>query len=366
MKTTEPIDSPTPTRLRTGRVVTGASGRPRSVSSYMTAWDDGAEQPGSAESRAGTRPRPRTPVTVDTDQTPTNRERPSPPPPLPIRVLGQTISRIVAHAPALWPVLRGPTRRFWERSAGTWEERIDPDRPDHLAPLAAACDRLPAAPERVLELGTGTGAGARMLAERFPEAQVDAIDLSPSMVEAARERSAGVGDRARFAVGDAATLPFDEQTFDLVVQLNMPVFPGQIARVLRPGGHVIVASSLGAATPYYTPERLLRRRFAKLGFVDDAIAQTVPGTFFLARRADGSPADDALRRFYDKSAGRYDRQISFFERVLFAGGREWVCSQAEGDVLELAVGTGRNLRHYAPTVRVTGIEYSPGMLELAR
>ena len=172
-----------------------------------------------------------------------------------------------------------------------------------------------------------------MLAERFPEAQVDAIDLSPSMVEAARERSAGVGDRARFAIGDAATLPFDEQTFDLVVQLNMPVFPGQIARVLRPGGHVIVASSLGAATPYYTPERLLRRRFAKLGFVDDAIAQTGPGTFFLARRADGSPADDALRRFYDKSAGRYDRQISFFERVLFAGGREWVCSQG---MLELA------------------------------
>jgi hypothetical protein len=38
------------------------------------------------------------------------------------------------------------------------------------------------------------------------------------------------------------------------------------------------------------------------------------------------------------------RQVDgFFERVLFQGGREWVCSQAEGEVLEIAIGTGRNL-----------------------
>ena len=86
----------------------------------------------------------------------------------------------------------------------------------------------------------------------------------------------------------------------------------------------------------------------------------------MARRSTRAPADDALRRYYDKTAGRYDRQISFFERVLFGGGREWVCSQADGEVLELAVGTGRNLRHYPPGVRLTGIEFSPGMLELAR
>jgi hypothetical protein len=53
-----------------------------------------------------------------------------------------------------------------------------------------------------------------------------------------------------------------------------------------------------------------------------------------------------VRRIQDKEAPRYDRQISFFERVLFGGGREWVCSQAEGEVLELAAGTLRNLPHY--------------------
>jgi ubiquinone/menaquinone biosynthesis C-methylase UbiE len=80
-----------------------------------------------------------------------------------------------------------------------------------------------------------------------------------------------------------------------------------------------------------------------------------------------SEADtDLVREHYDKSAPRYNRQIAFFERILFGDGRHWVCSQSEGDVLEIAVGTGRNLRYYPDGVRLTGIELSPQMLELAR
>jgi ubiquinone/menaquinone biosynthesis C-methylase UbiE len=77
-------------------------------------------------------------------------------------------------------------------------------------------------------------------------------------------------------------------------------------------------------------------------------------------------ATEQVRRFYDKSAARYDRQIKLFERVLFGDGRRWVCSQATGDVLEVAVGTGRNLVHYPSGIRLTGIELSPEMLALAR
>ena len=82
----------------------------------------------------------------------------------------------------------------------------------------------------------------------------------------------------------------------------------------------------------------------------------------------GTPGGDtdAVRRYYDDSAPRYDRQIGFFERILFGGGREWVCAQAGGDVLEIAAGTGRNLGHYPPGVRLTAIELSPAMVELAR
>jgi ubiquinone/menaquinone biosynthesis C-methylase UbiE len=75
---------------------------------------------------------------------------------------------------------------------------------------------------------------------------------------------------------------------------------------------------------------------------------------------------DRLRGKWDKYAPRYDRDIGFFERIQFGGGREWVCSQAHGDVLEVAVGTGRNLRFYPESVRLTGIDFSPAMLDIAR
>jgi ubiquinone/menaquinone biosynthesis C-methylase UbiE len=73
-----------------------------------------------------------------------------------------------------------------------------------------------------------------------------------------------------------------------------------------------------------------------------------------------------VRDIFRKQAPKYDRSMGRWERVLFAGNREWVCSRATGDVLELAVGTGRNLAYYPAGVRLTGIELSPEMTELAR
>jgi ubiquinone/menaquinone biosynthesis C-methylase UbiE len=75
---------------------------------------------------------------------------------------------------------------------------------------------------------------------------------------------------------------------------------------------------------------------------------------------------ERVRRIQDKEAPHYDRHMGFFDRTLFAGGREWACAQANGEVLEVAVGTGRNLSYYSAGVRLTGIELSPQMLEIAR
>ena len=58
------------------------------------------------------------------------------------------------------------------------------------------------------------------------------------------------------------------------------------------------------------------------------------------------PSRERLRRYWDKQANSYDRGMAFFERAMLADAREWACSQASGEVLEVAIGTGRNLPFY--------------------
>lgn len=79
-----------------------------------------------------------------------------------------------------------------------------------------------------------------------------------------------------------------------------------------------------------------------------------------------SKETERIRRLYEKEAPKYDRAMGRWDRILFAGTREWVCAQASGDVLEIAIGTARNLPFYPPDVRLTGVELSPAMLEVAR
>jgi ubiquinone/menaquinone biosynthesis C-methylase UbiE len=87
----------------------------------------------------------------------------------------------------------------------------------------------------------------------------------------------------------------------------------------------------------------------------------------------GSSADDrdAVRRrrwarYWDRHAGGYDRQMVFMDRILFGDTRQWICAQAQGRVLEVAIGTGLNLTHYPGDVELTGIELSAAMLDIAR
>jgi ubiquinone/menaquinone biosynthesis C-methylase UbiE len=204
-------------------------------------------------------------------------------PPARIRVAGQALTRLVARSPLAWRLLRTPTRAFFDRAAPGWDQCIAPEG-QHLAALEAAVDRLEQPTERILDLGTGSGVAALMLARRFPEAKVIGVDVSEAMIEVAREKlDEELADRVEFAVADAADLPYEPDSFDLVAQVSVPVFFDEIARVLAPGGHAVVVSSLGAATPFHTPPRTLNRGFSKRGMepVDEGAAGV--GTYFTAR-----------------------------------------------------------------------------------
>jgi ubiquinone/menaquinone biosynthesis C-methylase UbiE len=172
----------------------------------------------------------------------------------------------------------------FDRLAPVWDSRRGPEA---LAPLGAALERLERAPGRALDLGTGTGKGARFVAHRFPEADVTGVDLSPAMVaEARRLLPRQLADRVRFEVADASALPYGDAAFDLVILLNMiPFFP-ELARVTAPGGTLVVASFAGSATPIYTPWETLRRELARVGFGSFEELTLGEGDAFLARRED--------------------------------------------------------------------------------
>lgn len=192
-------------------------------------------------------------------------------------------TRAVVARPELWRFFRGPLRAQFDALAPEWEEILGNEAP---APLVAALDRLDDAPERVLDLGTGTGKAARLVAERFPQADVLGIDLSPAMVDEARRLlPPALAGRIRFEIADATALPFGDGEFELVVLLNMIPFFDELARVTAPAGTVIVAHVSGPSTPIWTPPETLRDRLALLGFAGFEELVAGSGTANLARKA---------------------------------------------------------------------------------
>jgi malonyl-CoA O-methyltransferase len=109
------------------------------------------------------------------------------------------------------------------------------------------------APQRILDLGCGTGEGAAALRRQFRRAETLALDLAPGMLTQARRRSR-LWRRFARVCADAAALPLASGRFDLVFSSLMlqwceepqAVF-AEIARVLRPGG-LLLFSTLGPQT----------------------------------------------------------------------------------------------------------------------
>jgi SAM-dependent methyltransferase len=197
--------------------------------------------------------------------------------------LGRRFARLATNAvvrrPGLWRFFRGPLRRQFDRIAPNWDEII---QPDHLAAFERALEQVEPSPRRALDLGTGTGAAAVVVARRFPEAEVVGVDLADSMVAEARRKT----DRVRFEVGDAAALAFEDGAFDLVTHANMIPFFDELARVVAPGGYVVFGFSGGRETPIYVDPRRLRGELERRGFTHFAELDEGRGTAFLARKGE--------------------------------------------------------------------------------
>jgi ubiquinone/menaquinone biosynthesis C-methylase UbiE len=200
--------------------------------------------------------------------------------------LGQRFARLATDVavrwPRLWRLFRPFIRREFDRIAPEWGQMRSADA---FEPLVAALAGLAGPPRRVLDLGTGTGQAAFLVAARFPETDVVGADLSPEMIAAARSATPPELDgRVRFELADAAALPYDDGAFDLVTLANMIPFFDELTRVTAPGGALVFSFSVGAETPIYVPPERLRSELERRGFTDFAEFSAGRGTSLLARK----------------------------------------------------------------------------------
>jgi ubiquinone/menaquinone biosynthesis C-methylase UbiE len=201
--------------------------------------------------------------------------------------LGRRFARLATDAavrwPRLWRPLRSLMRLQFDRLAPRWDTLRGPE---HLASFELALDGVGGSPSRVLDLGTGTGAAAFVVARRFPEAQVTGADLSNEMLAEARRKTPDeLAGRVRFEQADAERLPYPDGSFELVSLANMIPFFAELARVTAPNGAVVFSFSAGPETPIYVPPDVLRSRLAEHGFAEFADFAAGNGTALSARRA---------------------------------------------------------------------------------
>ena len=193
-------------------------------------------------------------------------------------------NQVVSH-PRLWRLFRGPMRRMFDRVAPTWDRGRSPDA---FAPVESALERV-SQPKRALDLGTGTGSVALVVAQRFPEAEVVGADLSPLMLsEARRKTPPELEGRVRFDEADAERLPYGDEWFDLVTLANMIPFFDELDRVVAPGGWIVFAWSVGPQTPIYVPPDVLGRELGARGYEDLSEIAAGKGTAFVARKGPAS------------------------------------------------------------------------------
>jgi ubiquinone/menaquinone biosynthesis C-methylase UbiE len=200
-----------------------------------------------------------------------------------VQAIGRGITKAAVHAPWTWRALRGPVRRFFDSLAPGWDERVGADSERRRAAINAALEHVRRPPARALDIGTGTGTGAFVIAARYPSAEVVGIDLAEEMIARAKEKAAERPGNIRFEVADVADYA-EGEPFDLILMLNMPPFFERVARLTAPGGYVVSIASRGPTTPFYTSSETLTRGFTRRGLRKVADGSFEDATYHVAER----------------------------------------------------------------------------------
>ena len=180
-----------------------------------------------------------------------------------VRRAGVNVLMRSANVPVLRPFAERGFRTLFDSLATDWE-RIRDD-PTYRAGFDQGLAALPRGfrPRRALDVACGTGIATSFLLDRWPDLNVIGTDLSPRMIDLARE----LVPAARFTVASVHHLPYEDGEFDLVTALDGMLDLPELLRVLHRKGRLLVVYSRQGTTPISRPLEQLSREFEALGAI---------------------------------------------------------------------------------------------------
>jgi ubiquinone/menaquinone biosynthesis C-methylase UbiE len=187
---------------------------------------------------------------------------------------------------------------WWRKhpSACPYSQRFWIDAPHPLITRERLREVLEPRPgERVLEIGPGTGYYTLELADWMGDGKLAIFDIQQEMLDhtMARVRERGLAN-VEPTQGDAASLGYGDESFDAVVLTTvLGEIPqreqalAEIARVLKPGGRLVVGELFG--DPHYNSPRQVERLGTLAGLRAERRSGTAIGYFALLRKPDRAP-----------------------------------------------------------------------------
>jgi ubiquinone/menaquinone biosynthesis C-methylase UbiE len=182
----------------------------------------------------------------------------------------------------------------------------------------------PRAGERWLDVATGTGAVAVRAAQAG--ADVTGLDITPALLEQAREAAVAAGVEVELVEGDAQRLPFDDASFDVVSSCFGVIFApdraaaaGELARVCRPSGRLGLTVWRPDAGFHALAERFLDERPATYpgAWGEDGVVEELLGASFELRVEEAASTLDAesLEAYYEWATTAVPPMAAFMQRL---------------------------------------------------
>ena len=173
---------------------------------------------------------------------------------------------------------------FPEKVSRAYDKKIARNGIDYQAAFIDGLSYIRNEPDKVLDICTGTGFAALLVAKHFKNAVIEAVDLSPEMIKIARKKLEDAGySNIRFRTGNAMKLDYSDDEFDMVVTSNAPVYLEEAVRVIKPGGEILVAYSFGGEI-FAKAKKDVIKLLQKNGLELEKLKSSGKGVFILGRK----------------------------------------------------------------------------------